>query len=140
MTVAAGTRWLTIVVPGSPDPILSPNRRRHGFDKAGAVAQHRRDARYAAVASAQGFTKEQPLFSGPVSVTLLVRWGKGQRSRDLDTVAICCKPYLDGLTDAGIWSDDRQIARLTAMQERWPVSKTPGEVVIEIEPMERSGE
>lgn len=129
---------VVIKVPGSPDRILAPNRRAHGRAKAAATAQHRGDAKYAALAVMGGMLLTDggvdiPLFTGPVAVSLLVRWAKGARSKDLDSVAICCKPFCDGLTDAKIWDDDRQIAKLTIQQERDATGK--GEVVITVEEM-----
>ena len=130
---AAMTEAITIVVPGSPSPELAPNRRAHGFAKAAATRQHRQDACYAAYAVAP-HAIDVPGFLGPVAVSVLIRWGKGHRRHDLDSCAVCAKPYLDGLTDAGIWRDDRQIVCLAVMQERDPSGR--GEVVITVTEMQ----
>lgn len=137
MSAAARPRAMTITVtvPGSPSPELAPNRRAHGFAKAAATRQHRWDAFYAAVAARPDdrLRRIGPIFTGPVAVAVLIRWGKGHRRHDLDSCAVCAKPYLDGLTDADIWVDDRQIKRLTIEQERDESGR--GEVVIRVEEM-----
>lgn len=75
---------------------------------------------------------DMPRYSGAVRVTERVMWGKGERSVDLDTLAAMCKPYLDGITDAGsVWRDDSQIQELTVKQGRDP--EKAGYVEISIE-------
>jgi Holliday junction resolvase RusA-like endonuclease len=130
---ARTTEAIEIRVPGSPSPELAPNRRAHGFAKAAATRQHRHDAQMAAYEAFPRTELDWPRFEGPVAVSVLIRWGKGHRRHDLDSCAVSTKPYLDGLTDAGIWGDDRQIARLTIEQERDESGR--GEVVIRVEEM-----
>lgn len=133
-TAAAMTeRAITIVVPGSPDRILAPNRRAHGLAKAEATRQLRRDAGFAALMVMPAVRRDSPLFAGPVAVVVRVRWGTGHRRHDLDSTAMMSKPAIDGIVDAGILKNDAQIARLTIEQERDPTGR--GEVVIRIEPL-----
>jgi len=126
---------VTITVPGSPDRILAPNRRAHGRAKAEATAQHRHDARYAALDQLAATVPYDPLFAGPVSVLALVRWAKGERSKDLDSCAVCVKPYIDGLVDARLMSNDSQMKILTVQQERDGTGR--GEVVLTVTTIER---
>ena len=124
---------VVITVPGSPDRILAPNRRAHGLAKAEATRQHRRDAKWSAVAAMSNLPLPLHEFVGPVHVSALVRWAKGERSKDLDSVAVCVKPYIDGLCDAGLMDNDSQMKRLTVQQERDETGR--GEVVLTVEAM-----
>ena len=135
---ARTTEAVVITVPGSPSPEVAPNRRAHGFAKAAATAQHRKDAKIAAytwrISSPNPpYYLDLPEFDGPVAVSALIRCGKGQRRHELDSCALMVKPYLDGFTDIRIWRDDAQINRLTVQQERDPSGR--GEVVIRVEAM-----
>jgi Holliday junction resolvase RusA-like endonuclease len=124
-----------VKIPGHPDAILAPNRRAHGHAKAEATKQHRTDAKYAAVDARNALEVfHVPMFPGPVVVTVLVRWGKEGRRHDLDSTAVMTKPHVDGIVDAGILTNDSQMAELRVKQER---DKTGvGEVVITIREQE----
>ena len=96
------------------DPLLSPNARAHWAKRHKHGASARREAGWLA--------KEQrpahPL-TGPLAVSVTICWaGKRGRLPDADNALAMCKPALDGLTDAGVWGDDRQIEQLTVRQER----------------------
>ena len=66
-------------------------------------------------------------FTGPLSVELLFDCAKARTSKlvlpkgDVDNYA---KSVLDGLTKAGVWDDDKQVAHLIA-EKRWAAG-TPG--------------
>ncbi len=126
---------VVVIVPGCPDRLLAPNRRAHGRAKAEPTAKHRRDAYYASLDVFPLPQLDWPLFRGPGAVTLLVRWGKGERVHDLDSVAVMGKPFLDGVVDAGILANDNQMKRLTVEQERDGTGK--GEVILTISPMDQ---
>lgn len=118
-----------IVVPGSPHPDLAPNRRVHGLSKAKPTAQHRADAKHAAL---ELIAREpRPIFTGPVAVTVRLLWGKGERRHDLDSCAVMVKPMLDGLTDAELWRDDRQMKQLTVSQDRDPARTGAVHIIVE---------
>lgn len=102
-----------VVIPGVPDPELSPNARVDRRVRARKVKQWRETAGWAAKAAAP----ERPL-AGPLAVTVTICWaGKRGRLPDADNVLAMCKPVLDGLTDAHVWHDDSQIDRLSVVQE-----------------------
>lgn len=109
---------ITVVVPGSPDRILAPNRRAHGYAKAAATAQHRGDAKYAAMHYIHGSGIRNLPFTGPVSVLASIEWGAGERRKDLDSCAVMVKPYIDGLVDAGVLINDSQMKLLSVQQGR----------------------
>lgn len=120
---------ITVVVPGNPSRRLAPNRGVSKLHKGRDVAELREAAMYAGMESADGMT-----FTGPVSLSVLVKWAKGERSKDLDSVAVMCKPALDGLVDAEIMRNDSQVKRLTVCQEAYRVSKiAQGEIVMTVE-------
>ena len=62
-------------------------------------------------------------------VTITFRW-PDKRKRDLDGALGACKPYLDALTDVGIWTDDSAIVEL---RMRAAVDKERAGVVIEVQ-------
>jgi hypothetical protein len=104
-------RTLTIIVP-YPRPALGPNGRGVWQAKARLVRSARVQATWAAWRARgepRGPRDEQPpLFAGPVRVDALVRLGKGRKRMDEDGFWGCMKAALDGLTDAGVWRDDRR--------------------------------
>ena len=111
---------LTVEVP-LPLPASSPNARPHWGTRKREVAQMRSEAkilgRYAlgewinARIKVSGKTlMVNPLFRGKTKVTYTYFCAptieKRVRPKDADNATACCKPYLDGLRDAGIISDD----------------------------------
>ena len=128
---------ITVVVPGCPSPKLRPNQGASKLYKSGDAAQHRGDAKYAAIAILHDLSVDLPLFTGPVAVEAHVCWAKYRQVHDLDAVAIMCKPFLDGLTDAEVWKDDRQMERYTVTQEPFRTSKTTGQVILTVEAIEK---
>lgn len=118
------------------DPLLSPNARAHWAKR----HKHGATARETAGWLAREQRPVRPL-SGPLAVSVTICWA-GQRGRlpDADNALAMCKPVLDGLTDAGVWWDDRSIERLTVRQERldrvgnatWP----GGCIVIDVQEIE----
>jgi len=124
---------VVVIVPNSPDRCLAPNARVHGYGKADATARHRRDAAWATRAVHRGAP-----FSGPVQVAVHVRWGPGERIHDLDSCAVMTKPYIDGLVDGGLMTNDSQMTRLVVSQEAHRVSKTTGDVVVAVEAISKA--
>lgn len=101
-----------VIVPGVPDPELSPNARVHRMVKARKVKQWRETAGWAAKAAAP----VEPI-AGPVKVTATICWPKGRKRHDADNAVSLCKPLFDGLTGI-IWQDDRQIVELSVRQDK----------------------
>ena len=103
-----------------PIPDAKLGQTRHGTTKAAAYAhaslvkQHRKDAELIA----RRAVNEQALtpFTGAVSVDVSVILPN--RRRDFVNILVAMKPLLDGIEDAGVFGNDRQIsmvnARLTA--------------------------
>lgn len=103
-----------IILDMVPDSTLSPNARVHW----GKHYRHRDSARQAAGWLAREQRPARPL-SGPLAVSVTICWaGRRGRLPDADNALAMCKPALDGLTDARVWGDDRQIEQLTVRQER----------------------
>jgi Holliday junction resolvase RusA-like endonuclease len=66
-----------------------------------------------------------------------VLWPKHRRICDADNALASVKAACDGLTDAGVWQDDRQIVRMSIEQEKLDkqgrVVYPQGAVVFDIE-------
>jgi hypothetical protein len=122
-------RTLTITV-GYPRPALGPNGRGHWASKARLVAAAREEAARMAsplylycpsmqcnIVGACCYSRcyaEKPFFppGARVRVDATVRLGERRKAMDtLDNFWACLKAAIDGLTDAGVWADDRQAVR-----------------------------
>jgi Holliday junction resolvase RusA-like endonuclease len=102
-----------VIVPSCPDERLSPNARVHRMERYRVARDYRALAKYAAL-------QDGPVtpMMGPVSVTVRVLWPKRRKLNDADNALASCKAALDGLVDAGILGDDRQVRRMTIEQEK----------------------
>lgn len=99
------TRAVTVNLP-LPARILSPNARPHYMAKAKAVKSHRRQACAVALAA----NPNRPMWK---SATLHLAFTfPTKHKRDDDNLVAMCKPYRDGLKDAGIVEDDSGITLL----------------------------
>jgi len=86
-----------------------PNSRQHWAAKARCVAADRRDAGIAALdAISRSPLLLLPFRSPVVRIRWLVRDRRGLRA-DSDNQLAACKAFFDGLTDAGVWWDDRAV-------------------------------
>jgi hypothetical protein len=132
-----GARTLSVTVP-YPRPALGPNGRGHWATKARLVAAAREEAGWAAYEALVGRWGEfgwrahpHPHFppGATVRVDATVRLGKGRKRMDEDGLWGCLKAALDGLTDAGVWQDDKQaiLGTVTYADGRIPGE---GEVVL----------
>lgn len=115
MTDTATT--VTVTIPAAPDNRLFPNKRhRNGGYRPGinAASECRQMARYAAMASGMYL---EPIH-GPVALTIHAGYGHGRVTPDLDATISACKPFIDGLVDAGLLVDDDQVQKITATHEK----------------------
>lgn len=121
-----------VTVPMCPPEELNPNARVHWRPYRRASGALRTAAKYAALEHGRA----EPI-TGRVDVLVRVCWPKRRRTLDADNALASCKAALDGLTDAGVWRDDRQMRRVSVEQERldkagntaWP----GGCIVVEIQ-------
>ena len=124
-----------VIVPGVPDPELSPNARVHRMVRARKVKQFRETAGWAAKAAAP----DSPI-TGPVRVIATICWPKGRKRHDADNAVSLCKPLFDGLSGI-IWQDDRQIVELSVRQDKLTDAGRDlypyGAVVVDIEEVSR---
>lgn len=115
-------RSMTITVHEVPSSVLFPNMaRRSGFHAVSdAAAPLRASAKWEAVKAAMAVRSINggAIFDGPVTVRVCVRWPKGRRMPDVEALSLACKPAVDGLQDALIFANDRQIAEICYRQER----------------------
>lgn len=97
-----------VVVLPLPPAALSPNARVHYHVRARAAAQTRADAAYAAM-----HALDQAGFRAPPRwkrARIVYVWCvKSGTYPDPDNAVARCKPVLDGLVDAGVLSDDRDV-------------------------------
>ena len=128
---------ITIELPLPPQE-LRPNARVHWAKKARKVKEYRSRAKWAALrimqrefgdlASRIGgeiiipFPIEQPT----VRVTML---NKTARKMDPDNLIASMKSAMDGLTDAGVWADDRELTILSPIRGK---DATNPRIIIEI--------
>ena len=105
---------MTITLPLPPQH-LKPNSRSHWRAKAKAVAQYRSDARYAAMAAA--YDCQQIECFAAATVRIRAYWPT-TRKMDPDNLIASMKAAFDGLTDAGIWLDDRELTLLPCLQDK----------------------
>lgn len=118
------------------DPLLSPNARAHWAKR----HKHGATARETAGWLAREQRPARPL-SGPLAVSVTICWAACKsKLPDIDNSMAAAKSILDGLTDANVWHDDRQIEQLTVRQERLDAvgraNHPAGCLVIDIEVME----
>ena len=100
--------------------VLSPNARPHYMAKHKAVREYRATAFY----RGRGQKRLQNPF---VAVLPLVRT---RRRRDIDNVLAGLKSALDGLSDAGWWSDDSAIKGFHLLPEHYSKSLERNLIVV----------
>lgn len=112
--MTATTRALTIDL-ALPDRALCGNGTARKFERSALVADQRRGAAlcgYQALAALRG-TLRGPLFPAGVRVRVDVAVRRTRlwaaRRMDDDNLIRGLKASMDGLTDAGVWHDDRQV-------------------------------
>ncbi len=110
------TRTLTVTVPEAPPSGLMPNQasKQAGWYKRSELRREAREvAKYAALGARPS---DWRTITGPVRLDIFVGWPKGRRP-DLDAAVSSCKAHQDGLADAGIIADDKQIIEIRATHE-----------------------
>ena len=108
---------ITVTIPMAPESAMMPNqlsKNGHWSKRAKARRDCREIARYAAMASGMHI---EP-FAGPVALTIHAGYGHKRVKPDLDATISACKPYIDGLVDAGILVDDNQVQKIIATHEK----------------------
>jgi Holliday junction resolvase RusA-like endonuclease len=106
---------LTVTLPLPPKE-LSPNARTHWAKKANAVKSARREA----YIRARNVVIHPPLWS---AASVQIRWFTRTATRpDADNALASCKPIFDGLTDARIFSDDKDLAHLPIIFAKDPMN------------------
>jgi hypothetical protein len=143
--VVEGKMPLRVFVDMCPPPACSPNARTkvvgydpvtnkpikkgiHWREKAAAVRTFREAAGWSAVQGRMEylgrdplfdtFVPGDPIFAGPVAITAVIGWGKGRKTMDATNAQAALKAAIDGLQDANIFANDKQVVRLDVRQER----------------------
>ena len=105
-------RGLTITLP--PPMMPGANQRCHWRVRHKAARHDRYVAASLALAEMRKFASWEPL----EGATLTVTWRGRGRLPDPDNIGGKTKAYIDGLTDAGVWTDDRVVRSITFRTER----------------------
>jgi Holliday junction resolvase RusA-like endonuclease len=122
----------TFTVPSIPGREHSPNARLHWGDRSRAKKQMKLDWFYA-IAEARGSQRiyNNPLFDGPVSMTVSIYYPKGRKFADKDNVVASIKAGIDATEDAGLVINDAQIDAPVIVQLR--TEGKDGYTVVEME-------
>lgn len=104
-----------IVTLPLPPQQLKPNVRTHWRAKAAKVAEYRATARDEAMAAAYSYDLTEPVTEATVRV--YAYWPTARRM-DPDNLLATMKAAFDGVTDAGIWHDDRDVTYLPCFQAK----------------------
>lgn len=103
---------LTLSLP--PPRMPGANARTHW------VVRHRaaKHDRYVAATLALAEMRKRPAWEPMGGATVSVVWRGRGRLPDPDNVGGRTKGFIDGLTDAGVWADDRVVTAVTFAVER----------------------
>ena len=99
----AEARRLMLTFDLLPPSILSSNSRAHWGEKRRVVKAERERAYYSAVAFWTDATGEATFKRARISYAFTA---KDKRRRDWDNILTSCKPWQDGLVDAGVIEAD----------------------------------
>lgn len=92
------------VILDLPPTELSPNKRVHWARKAKEVKKYRQHACDAAQEAAFAQDCKEPFRTPVVQITY---WNRRNVKPDGDNILASLKSAWDGLTDSGVWNDDR---------------------------------
>lgn len=103
-----GTNPSITITIGIPHKALSPNARCHYMTKAAQVKRARSTARVLAFTPQLKHETNALLWSNAIST--VVWYTKTKRRPDADNALAMLKPTFDGLADAGVLANDRNLA------------------------------
>ena len=89
-------RSIVLIIPHLPYPELNPNSRVHWSERNKWSKIARDEVGWL---SKEQWHDDQPMMKARISYEFML---KGKRTRDLDNLLAACKPFTDGLTDAGV--------------------------------------
>ena len=91
-------RSITIKLDNLPNPQLSPNRLRslHWTDRSKLMRTAREEVGWLAKSQ---WKDQKPMMKARLSYEFFI---KDRRKRDVDNLLAACKPFTDGLIDAGV--------------------------------------
>lgn len=107
-----------------PPPACHPNKRPTRYDKIRAV----REYRFSVALEARQVADPPLLQLAGVALDFHLSDGRTLRS-DPDNLIAWAKPLYDGLTDAGVFGDDRQLIHLPPLKTRLAKGADPVVVV-----------
>lgn len=105
---------LTITLPLPPQQ-LKPNGRYHYMARHRATSQYRQSAYLAAKSE---IARQRPFVAFYKPTARVTAYWRTARTMDPDNLVATMKAAFDGLTDAGVWSDDREVTHLPCVQEK----------------------
>jgi Holliday junction resolvase RusA-like endonuclease len=89
-------RNITITIDHLPYAELNPNKRLHWSVRSAASKIAREEIGWLCKSQ---WHDDQPMMKARISYEFLL---KGNRTRDIDNLLAACKPFTDGLIDAGV--------------------------------------
>ena len=89
-------RQITIIIDHLPYAELNPNKRLHWSERSRMSRIARKEVAWLAKAQ---WHDQQPMMKARISYEYLL---KDNRTRDIDNLLASCKPFTDGLIDAGV--------------------------------------
>lgn len=110
-------RVITVTIPLDPPSELLPNNRRRGTQSVWTEREVTAQARQAARQAALSVAPPQPI-AGPIHLAIHAAYGHGRRLPDLSATHGACKAFEDGLIDAGVMVDDRQVEIIVITHEK----------------------
>lgn len=103
---------MTITLPLPPKQ-LKPNGRYHYMAKHRATSQYRE---WAYLAAQSAIAHNRPFVGIRKPTARVTAYWRTTRKMDGDNLLATMKAAFDGLTDAGIWTDDREVTHLPCVQ------------------------
>ena len=107
------------IVIDLPPKELKPNSRAHHRAVAEAKQRYREHAKEEAMAAAFQAGLQAPIYEAVVGITY---YHKTAKMQDRDNILASLKSAFDGFTDAGIWTDDRDVIFLPVVREKGGIS------------------
>lgn len=117
-----------VIVLFLPPPLMPGANSRSHWRVRSKAARH---DRYVAETLARVEMRKVAQWDPILGATLTVTWHGRGRLPDPDNIGGRTKAFIDGLTDAGLWHDDRVIRSITFQTKRVPAIKDCG-VLIEV--------
>lgn len=113
-------------VPGQPHPAERPRRVQRGRSAVWITPDKTLAAEQAVADAYLSFYRGWPPMEGPLVLSATF-WRNTRRACDLDNLL---KTVMDGLTKAGAWGDDSQVARFRDVERFYGVALSDARTIV----------